>query len=136
MENKIFKAWKETGILEGLSEEDSISLAEKLNECAEYLAGYSIHVVINEKDNKIETFIFPIIRKIFIRQKNINIRHIFIELSQYYDINFKKFKDKYEKMPRTDFEAEFCVDFVDYFIEARRLLLVKNRLEQNKDEAK
>ena len=82
MKNSIFKLWKEVGILDGLSDKDAHYLAEKFNECAEYLIKLITFVVENKKDKNIESFIFPIIRRIFLEKREIDVRDVYLELSR------------------------------------------------------
>ena len=131
MKKDVFEAWKKSGLLEGLSKVEGVCLAEAFEEIANFLINLEIVRASTEKDKDISGMIFPIIRRIFNRKKNIDTKDIYKELSVYYDDKFEHYKDIYGADPKIDYEAEFCAAFFDYYVDVRKLLLVKKRLELN-----
>lgn len=90
--------WKQSGLLDGLSEEDSIALAMKLEEAAQFLLSMNY-----ELSSKVEVIFLPIIARCFHKYKHLvkSIKDAFIFVN-----SRLHYLDK--AITGVDVEAEFC----------------------------
>lgn len=82
-----------------------------------------------EKQRTIESIIFCIFRKVFFVEDEIDVKIIYRDVSRYYD---KKWSSIAGYLT-IDCEAEFCALYLDEFVMTKKLMLVKTRFEQNKN---
>lgn len=132
MTDKVFKAWKETGLLDNLSQDYAWIFAYKLNDFLEMF--FSIYKDGKENQEEYDILgIFPFVaRRIFEFSKDFDIFDAHARFRIYYKNNFQILKDTCTGFYTIDYEMELCSEFVDYYKSILKLLLVKERFKQKK----
>jgi hypothetical protein len=116
LSEKAYDSWSKSGLLEGLCEDNARALALKLENLAIILLNTTIITLEqSEKDEKLSVFSFPILRRIFNKNKQIDEKDVYKELSLFYDKNWDNYKEL-NGPPGFDNEGEFCHDFSEKYV--------------------
>ena len=113
--DNITQMWKESGLLEGLNDEQSIELAKIFEDLTQY--------VTSSKETIVDFFIFPAVRRIYVDiNKPGKFPLVVNTVDLFWDLNDKWiiFKKKYSELtvvPGIDMEAMFICEYCEDYIE-------------------
>ena len=110
MQNDVYKKWKGLGFLEGLDEDQSVGLADKFEELAQYML-----LNFDNIDEHTQTLAFPVLRRAFVRGLNEKYSPMALcnKIRDEYDQEVRKIKEK--SIHKVDAEAEYAVMLCEYF---------------------
>jgi len=118
----IEKSWENSGLLEGLEEEEKVICSVLLEKAADLLLLKQINLYWNPKKPNITILLFPIIRRIFgqllTKEKSAEEASELIDIEKIiYEVNIecKNFAPNLDD-PYTDHEAKMCVDYCMEYI--------------------
>ena len=117
MENEVYKRWKMLGLVEGLSEEEGVELANRYEELANFLINSAKNSKIVSSDgDSVAVLAFPILRQAF-KNGGLNEKYSPVALCDKLISDFKKESDslKSKMIGKKDATAEVCAKFADYF---------------------
>ena len=120
---KITENWKESGLLEGLSDEKAEELAFFLDKAAKYLINLK-----PEQDNKAAYIFLPILRRIYTGVDKVGKFGMFVDVVELFDDLSEKFVEFFggeEKIAEIhaefyyfiDAEAKFCAEYSERYVE-------------------
>lgn len=118
----VYNKWLELGFLEGLDKDMGIGLANIYEYTAKFLIAKSD---LSESDKIIETIIFPILYRIYTKDKysisnEEDIQFIIIKLTEHIKSEkITNFINTYSMANNVDVEAEICASFGDEYVDIR-----------------
>lgn len=124
MKESIFQAWKDSGLLDGLSNDDALIFVVECEIAANYIINNSF---INED---LSTFCFPIMRRVFMKIGRFDTLDLISELQEFYDNKFDYYKNVIGGMNALDYEAQMCLDFSETYANNLKARIIKKRFEQ------
>jgi hypothetical protein len=107
---RIKKRWEDTGLLEGLNDDEKLKLSIHFEELLQLLPA------IDTDHNFYYSGIFPILRRIYSQNKEFNVLHVAFDFKRFYESKaVHELINEYSKYPNVDIEAELCAFYAGIY---------------------
>lgn len=116
--NEITKKWLDTGFLCGMTDP---YLMEKLSFKYEEISNVMLNdnqPLIRLYQDRLETVIFPILRRVYGQYNNVNTKHLYENFKNWLMDNYERIEEASKKAINSiDVEAEETANYCDYYVE-------------------
>ena len=116
--NEITKKWLDNGFLCGMTDPYLMEkLAFKYEEVGKLMLQDNQPLIRLQQD-RLETVIFPVLRRVFGQYNNVNTNHLYENFKNWIMCNYDRIEEAYKKAINSiDVEAEETANYCDYYIE-------------------
>jgi hypothetical protein len=119
--NEITKKWGDYGLLYGITDEYERNILAFKYEEVSILTLQDNQPLIRTQQDRLETVIFPIIRRVYGEYKNVNTQHLYEHFKNWIMDNHERIEEDIKKAMngyfRVDVEAEETANYCNTYIE-------------------
>jgi hypothetical protein len=116
--NEITKKWLDIGFLCGMTDPYLMEkLAFKYEEVSKLMLNDNQPLISIEQD-RLETVIFPVLRRVYGQYNNVNTKHLYQDFKNWITDNYQRIEEASRKaINGIDVEAEETANYCEYYIE-------------------